>query len=709
MKIHTLFTLSTIVLLSLSLSYAQETDTSSASALFALSLEDLMEIEIVSASKQNQNIIDAPSVVSVITEKQIKERGYSSVADALNSVAGIDIITDYFQPNAGIRGINGGLRSWSRLFKVMIDGQSVSFRSSSDNFLDPSLIPLEVIKKIEIIRGPNSAIYGKNAFLGVVNIITKKGSDIENSISHYLGNINSNSTYNISTAWGGSYKNLEILFSSSYSQLDYAGITPSNVPGNISYTKEDIALKNESNPLAVYLKLKYSNDSLGSFTFDFNQQNINSSAEFIDWGTLTHNNNIRLFNAYERISYSNVFLDDLYTEISLAHSTGKPVKNEILDTDSDPSEWIEREVSYTSYDLSFNTSYNFDEINNFSIGVDYTTDVHDHQKYYTVNNSGLRTLNAGGTDGESNFNNLGIYMQMIFNASQFFNIKHLSKFTLTAGYRFDYHNIYGDVLNYRLALVYNIANRLSTKIMYGTSFNAPSSAQLYSNYVSPGGIVGNPDLKPERAKTIDWAIIGELLDNVNFSTNIYYTEIDDKIEYLLPYGEVSNIRAENVSNIYSAGIEAELNANYSNISGYLNYSYERSILEKNDPLLDQIRVKTALYPSHMIKFGNVITFPKLYSKINIEGKYISTRIASDQNNFIYDPIAYAVNRYELDPYFIFDIMISSADLEIIKGSKTRFSLKIKNVLNTEYQYPGFKDYDIPGLGRTFYFKFTQII
>jgi iron complex outermembrane receptor protein len=694
---------------SFSIAKAQEKDTSSTNALFALSLEDLMDVEIVSASRQNQNIIDAPSVVSVITETQIRERGYTSVAEALNSVAGFDVITDYFQPNMGIRGINGGLRSWSRLVKVMIDGQNVSFRSSSDNFLDPSLIPLDVIDKIEIIRGPNSAIYGKNAFLGVVNIITKKGANVKNSISHYLGNVNDNSVYNISTIWGGSYKNLDVIFSSTYSQLDYSGITPTNVLGHTIYNKDNISLANESNPMAVYLKIKYNTDSSGTFTFDFNQQTINSSSDFFDWGTLTHNNKIRLFNAYERLTYSNVFLGNLQTDISFAHSTGKPSKNEILDNDSDQTEWIEREVSYTSYDLGLNVSYSFDEINNFSIGLDYTNDIHDHQKYYTVNNAGLKTLNAGGTDGVSNFNNLGIYMQMIFNAGEFFSVRYLKKLTLTAGYRFDYHNIYGDVLNYRLAAVYSIADRLSTKLMYGTSFNAPSSVQLYSNYIVPGGIVGNPNLKPERAKTLEWAIIGELFDGINFNTNLYYTEVEDKIEYLLPYGDVSNIRAENVSNIYSAGAEAELNANIRNNSSYINYSYERSILEKTDPLLDKIRVKTALYPSHMIKFGNTLHLPKFYTNINIEGKYISSRIASDQNNFIYDPIGYSINRYEIDPYLIFDVMISSTNLEIIKNSKTQFSLKVKNILNSNYNYPGFKDYDIPGLGRTFYFKFTQTI
>ncbi len=687
----------------------QELDTISPNDLFALSLEDLMDIEIVSAVRQNQSIIDAPSIVSVITGTQIKERGYASVAEALNSIAGFDVITDYFQPNMGIRGINGGLRSWSRLVKVMIDGQNMSFRSSSDNYLDPSLIPMGAIEKIEIIRGPNSAIYGKNAFLGVINIITKTGDSVGNSISHYIGSVNNSSAYNLSTVWGGSKNNFDILFSSSYSQIDYSGISPYNVPGSTIYGSGDIAQKNESNPLAVYIKVKYEKETFGKLVFDFTQQNINSYSEFLDWGTLTHNNRINLFNAYERIMYSKTLFENFKTDFSFTHSSGRPIKNEILDNDSDPTEWIERDLSYAGYDVSFNTSYAFDEINNFSFGIDYTTDIHDHQKFYTVNSSGVRTLNPGGTEGVKDFNNVGIYLQMILNAAEFFSFDYLKNLTLTAGYRFDYHNIYGDVLNYRLAAVYHLADQLSTKVMYGTSFNAPSSVQLYSNYITPGGIVGNPNLKPERAKTLEWALMGQVFSKLNFNTNIYYTEIDDKIEYLLPYGEISNITAQNVSNIYSAGFEAELNINIMNNTSYVNYSYERSILEKYDPLLEIIRIKTALYPNHMVKFGNVLHLPDYFININIEGKYMSSRIASDQNNFIYDPINYAINRYELDPYFILDFMISSTDLELIKNSRTRLSLRIKNLLGTEYYYPGFDNYDIPGLGRSFYFMFTQYI
>lgn len=687
--------------------YSQEIDTTSTTNLFKLSLEDLMNIDIVSATRQNQNITDAPSIVSVITSKQIKERGYLSVAEALNCVAGFDVITDHYQPNLGIRGINGGLRSWSRLVKVMIDGQNMSFRSNSDNFLESSLIPIETISRIEIIRGPNSALYGKNAFLGVVNIITKSGLDLENnSASYFLGNIKNNPSYGLSTLWGGKRNKFDLLIASSLSKFDRSGLSLQNVPGSTIYNDNNVSKNNETNPLGIFIKLRYNDDKIGELVFDANHQTIHSQAEFVDWGALTNSNTINLLNAYERLSYSKVLFENFSSNLYITHAGGKQLK-EVFDIDSDRSEWIERDLGYSSYDLGFNTTYAFDDINNFSFGIDYTTDIHDHQKYYTVSNTGSRVLNPGGTDGVKEFNNLGIYMQMIFNASEFFSLNYLKKLTLTAGYRFDYHNIYGDILNYRLAAVYHFAEQLSTKIMYGTSFNAPSSVQLYSNYILPGGIVGNPNLKPEKATTFEWTLMGRIVENINFNTNVFYTEIDNKIEYLLPYGEISNIRAENISSIYSAGTEIELNANIYNNTAYLNYSYQKSIIDKTDPILDEIKVNTALYPSNIIKFGDIIYLSKYYLNINIEGKYISQRIASDQNNFIYDPINYATNRYKLDAYFMFDLSISSTDLEILDNSKTRISLKIQNLFDVKYNYPGFDDYDIPGLGRTYYFRLTQ--
>ncbi len=80
----------------------------------------------------------------------------------------------YYMHNFGVRGINAGLRAGSRIIKFMINGQPAHFRATSQSFIGSELIAMDLIERIEIIRGPVSALYDANAFVGVVNIITRE-------------------------------------------------------------------------------------------------------------------------------------------------------------------------------------------------------------------------------------------------------------------------------------------------------------------------------------------------------------------------------------------------------------------------------------------------------------------------------------------------------------------------------------------------------
>lgn len=95
--------------------------------IFDLTLEDLMSIKVVTATKKVQELSESPSVISVITSEQIKYRGYNNIAEVLNSLSGIYVLNDHYQYNLGIRGVNGGMDSWSRVIKLMINNQPVSF------------------------------------------------------------------------------------------------------------------------------------------------------------------------------------------------------------------------------------------------------------------------------------------------------------------------------------------------------------------------------------------------------------------------------------------------------------------------------------------------------------------------------------------------------------------------------------------------------
>lgn len=98
-------------------------------ALFEMDLQTLMQVKVVTASQQAQEGDEAPATVSVITHYDIQNFHYRSVAEALSQVPGIYCIHDYLSDNCGVRGINGGLRAYSKNLKVMINSQPVSFRS----------------------------------------------------------------------------------------------------------------------------------------------------------------------------------------------------------------------------------------------------------------------------------------------------------------------------------------------------------------------------------------------------------------------------------------------------------------------------------------------------------------------------------------------------------------------------------------------------
>ncbi|HEY5961881.1 MAG TPA: TonB-dependent receptor plug domain-containing protein, partial [Polyangiaceae bacterium] len=139
-----------------------------------LDLVKLLNVEVSTATKTSESLDDAPAVITVITQDDIQRWGYQTVGEVLQHTVGFYLVDDQITPNAGVRGMTGGLGSESGTIKVMIDGRSVAYRTTSGNWLGIELIPLGSIAQIEVIRGPASALYGADAFLGVVNIITVK-------------------------------------------------------------------------------------------------------------------------------------------------------------------------------------------------------------------------------------------------------------------------------------------------------------------------------------------------------------------------------------------------------------------------------------------------------------------------------------------------------------------------------------------------------
>jgi iron complex outermembrane receptor protein len=138
--------------------------------LTKLSLEDLLSLEVTTVSKKAQSLSESPAVVSVITKEMLEQFQLRKLSDVLNYVPGFTQIDSYWKPDIAIaRGVRPTL--YNDKILMLINGVPDYDAASMEFFLDS--VPIEVVERIEVIRGPGSTLYGTNAFAGVINIITR--------------------------------------------------------------------------------------------------------------------------------------------------------------------------------------------------------------------------------------------------------------------------------------------------------------------------------------------------------------------------------------------------------------------------------------------------------------------------------------------------------------------------------------------------------
>ncbi len=672
--------------------------------IFALSLEELAKVEVITAGRVGQQISQAPAIISVITAEQIRESGYRSVAEALQSIPGMDFITDHLHSNVGIRGVNGGMNAWSRIIKVMIDGQSVAFRSSGENWLDKELIPLSMIQRIEIVRGPSSALYGANAFLGVVNIITKTGNAMNGGlISAKTGFINNNFYYGGEIAFGKKIKNFDFILSFAKFIEDRSGLEIQNMPGKTFY-KDSLKSKNDiSVPRSIFAKMSYNSAVVGQISLDFNYQISDSYGEFQEWGILTHKNRIALYNFYVRGSFQKTFSKKITNSASLVYSHGMSLPSEKLDiNETGIADFVTRKYGYDGIDFTYETRYNVSGRNFITIGFDYNQDKENLQTFYK-NFANKPKIPMSGELNDTLFTNIGIYFQSILYPFDFIN-KDIP-LGITFGFRYDINNIYGNVPNFRAATVYQFNENIFAKLLYGTSFKAPAATQLYTTVVAPNEAVGNPKLKPEEAKTCEMQIGTNCTKHFEFTFTGFYNIITNKVELLKNPNVTSNVYPDNVDKISSYGTEISLVYLSKKNRLFLNFSYQKSTFERNDFMWGKITSDTRLYPQMLVKSGFNRKFPKLFLNLFLDATWTDQRLASDQNTFLFDPIY--KKPYFLESYFLLNFHISTLNFKPFRSKETIFSVKIENLLDTEYCFPGFKNYDVPSIRRSFHFSITQ--
>ena len=188
-----------------------------------MSFEELATVKVATvygASKHEQKTTEAPSAVSIVTKDDIKKSGYRTLTEILNSVRGFYTTSDRAYSYIGVRGFSLPGDYGGRLL-ICIDGHRINdpiFDSAFNGMEFP--LDVDLIERVEVIRGPGSSLYGNNAMLGVINVITRRGRDL-NGVE-VSGAYGSNDTWTGRLSYGSRFKNgVELALSGTF--FDSAG------------------------------------------------------------------------------------------------------------------------------------------------------------------------------------------------------------------------------------------------------------------------------------------------------------------------------------------------------------------------------------------------------------------------------------------------------------------------------------------------------
>ena len=522
------------------------------------SLEELMNMTITSSTGTEQRISDAPSIASVITAKQIERSSARTLSEVLQMVPGMQI---YLSPlniqndSYDIRGIKTG---WNSQVLTLINGVSLD-RASSGARLQRFNFPASAIKKVEIIRGPGSAVYGADAFSGVVNIITKDASylqDFSQSGIRY-GRYNRAEIYG---NYGEIYKSgLELGINLSY--MTSNGDRGRTIEADLQTTLDGVFGTSASKAPGSYddrydvynmnLNMKYENLSMNLWAYISKDMGIGvgvGAANILDPKGKTENNQFIADLNYDSEPLQDIKWNNKLVLSYIDATTDFNIFPEgvVLPIGDDgnaftagggivafPNGYIGNPYSEEKK-IAYESTFNISKFENQNIRVSLG------YSYVKLTTSETKNFGPGVIDGtvspidntltdvtKTSFIYLPDSDRKIFFLSLQDEYSFNDKWHLTAGIRYDNYSDFGDTINPRVGLVWNTSNELTTKLLYGRAFRAPGFSELY-NKNNPAAL-GNKDLDPE---TIDMIELGARYSpNSKFtsSINLYWYKIDDLI------------------------------------------------------------------------------------------------------------------------------------------------------------------------------------
>ena len=688
--------------------FGQELSTQEGVASFAeleeLDLGELLEIDIqvVSATKQSTSLNEAPSILTVVTRNDLKRWGYRTVAEALERILGFYVVDDHITPNVAVRGVAGGLRAESSIIKVMIDGHPVSYRPTSGNWLGAELVPMGAIEQIEVIRGPASALYGADAFMGVVNIITRSGSSVGGADFRVAGNlVNENPGFSVGAVGGDRRGDFEFLAAARYDQEDRSGLglaasSPSpNLPRGAPSEASALGMASASG--YINLTHHFSEQSFISLGGYFSLQD--REAACADWAQLTatadvEGTRVHRFNSAVLTKTSLALSDEFTLNVEGTAFFGGDTGEGQIEVAS-PDFFVEQEQDFVGADVQLSGIWNLRRNLSFVIGSSFMVDVETLGRTSLVLRSDQSSPTEVNPGTEQTFVNPGLFGQA--------NWVVVDRFlTLTGGIRYDYHNIYGSQVSGRFGAVSNPLAGVFVKALYGSAFKAPSPVLLYGRPAQSGDIIGNPDLEPQYVHTIEGQVIYQPIPALSVGTNLAYSYVQN----LAVFSRSGfNSVARNVAELGTISWESYVELSLEDIVGGF-VKYEMLLSERN--LGDEgfqaalLGDEAGVFPDVQLRTGLWAEFSEAYLRGTLEVRYIGERRASDLNGLANNGV------YTLEPYAVVDATLGSVGLELLGADReTVIEVIGRNLLDSNAAFPGEAGVDYPILPRTLLFQVRQ--
>jgi outer membrane receptor for ferrienterochelin and colicin len=542
------------VLISASLAVAQQQTPPPKHAIDSLTmdLEQLMKIEIVVAgSKRAQETREVASFVSVVSAAEIKEHGYRTLADVLRTLPGFYVSNDRNYSYIGVRGFSRP-GDWNSRILLLLNGLR-----TNDNVYDLAYIgeefsvDVDLIERIEVIRGPSSALYGSNAFFAVINVVTRPGSSVAGT--EVSTSAASFGTYSGRATYGHSFANdLDLLVSATYS--DGKG-------RDLYYREYDAPLTN--NGLAdgvdheAFRKILVT-ASKGNFSFQANNVSREKGLPTGSFATIFNDPRTRTTDGLTlaSLSYDRALLNGASFSTRLdagryaydgeyAYYPNLPPNKDLVEGD-----WV---------GLAVDAARKIGRRQFLTFGAEFRDDFKQFMKNYDPQPYVLYSETLNNSTRE------GVFAQD--------EIRIADPLMLYAGARLDHYEGFGFASSPRAALIYTPDPATTFKFLAGRAFRAPNEYELhFANFQYKA----NPLLKPERIETLE--LIGQRFigRGVQLSASAYRNRLTDLANQHIDPAD-SLFVFENRGEIHSKGLELGLDVNRGHgLSGQLSYSLQRT-------------------------------------------------------------------------------------------------------------------------------------